>query len=64
MNFYQGYIPDAPLEPIEAMPAAVCPNCHTELYAGNEAFVDVSTGEILCCEKCARKQEVECFDDF
>jgi RNase P subunit RPR2 len=64
MNFYTGYIPDAPLEPPEEMPAAVCPNCHEALYAGNDAFFDLATGEILCCERCAKKREVEPNDDL
>ena len=64
MNFYTGYIPDAPLEPPAEIPVAVCPNCQADLYEGNEAFFDTATGEILCCETCAKKREVESNDDL
>lgn len=59
MNFYKGYIPDAPIDPPEEKPVCRCPRCHADIYAGQDVFVDRETFEVFGCRECMRSWEVE-----
>lgn len=59
MNFYSGHIPDAAIDPPEEKPVCRCPRCKSDVYAGQDVFVDKETFEVIGCKECMRSWEVE-----